>query len=306
MYLCNKYSSGKLLDYFVYQTLSFIQLTYMASFDYNPIASSIKLFWVCPECGCENCSEFIPPYPNFLAESDREIQNTDWFDDECVNCNHQINVTLCTGMWSSYGDIDVEDENFKGEEDVIDSDDYDYDYDNEMYQESHTETDRLLTAVDSLASDVRDKFYMLLYANIISKMEAFLCDTIVNYVMSNEKHKQIFVQTYKPLGDQQFPMSAIYSKYNSLDMLIRNALTAIVYHDIKLVKNLYKNNIGIDVQPDEVIMTAIKTRHDIVHRNGKDKDGNLCNITKEMVEELSIHMKDYIENIERRINSINC
>lgn len=275
---------------------------HMASFDYNPIANSIKLFWVCPECGSKNCSEFVPPSPDFSAETDRESQNTDWFDDECDNCNHQINVTLCTGMWSSYGDIDIDDVNFKGVEDMMEPDD-DY-YDNELFQESHTETDELLVAIESLAENVREKLYMLLYANIISKMEAFLCDTIVKYVMADKKHKQKFVQTYKPFSEQKIPMSAIYSKYNSLDMLIKDALTAIVYHNIKLVSKIYMDNTGIDVQPDREIVAAIKTRHDIVHRNGKDIHGNPCNITKEMVEELSNHVKSYIENIERRINNI--
>lgn len=275
---------------------------FMASFDYNPIADSIKILWVCPECGHENCSEFIPPKPNLAADTDRESQNSEWFEEVCANCDHQINVTLCTGMWSSYGEIDVDDENLKWVDDVIDSDDY---YDNEMYLESHTETDELLAAVDSLEEDVRKKLYSLLYANIISKMEAFLCDTIVKYVMANENHKQKFVQTYKPLAEQKFPMSAIYSKYNSLDMLIKDALTNIIYHKTELVKKLYKDNIGIDIQPDDVIIDAINIRHDIVHRNGKDKEGNPCDITKTMVEELSTHVKDYIEKIEISINSIN-
>ena len=96
-----------------------------------------------------------------------------------------------------------------------------------------------------------------------------------------------------------------HSKYNSLDMLIKGALNNIIYHKIELVKKLYKDNIGIDIQPDDIIIDAINIRHDIVHRNGKDKEGNPCDITKTMVEELSTHVKDYIEKIEISINSIN-
>ena len=105
-------------------------------------------------------------------------------------------------------------------------------------------------------------------------MEVFLCDTIVKYVMSEEAHKQHFVQTYDPLATQNFPMKAIYAKYKTLDKIIKDSLSAIVYHDLELVSKLYKKNTGVDVNPNDIIREAIKIRHDIVHRNGKDKEGN--------------------------------
>lgn len=133
-------------------------------------------------------------------------------------------------------------------------------------------------------------------------MEAFLCDTIVNYVLSCEAHKRRFVQKYEPLAKQQFQMSAIYAKYESLDKIIKGALTSIVYHDIDLVRKLYKKVVDIDLPYTKAIEEAIQIRHDIVHRNGKDKDGNLHSVTRIDVEILSDHVKDFIYEVDSLVS----
>lgn len=45
-------------------------------------------------------------------------------------------------------------------------------------------------------------------------------------------------------------------------------------------------------------MKCIDIRHDIVHRNGKDKEGNLQDISKEDVLDLAEKVSKFIGNIE--------
>lgn len=49
-------------------------------------------------------------------------------------------------------------------------------------------------------------------------------------------------------------------------------------------------------------MKAVEKRHHIIHRNGKDKDGNAIVITKSDVEELINNIIVFVENIEKQLN----
>lgn len=52
-------------------------------------------------------------------------------------------------------------------------------------------------------------------------------------------------------------------------------------------------------------MKCVNIRHDIVHRNGKDKNGELRDITKSDVEEVATKVSELIDNIERQLMSID-
>ena len=268
----------------------------MASFEYNPLSESVTVTYVCPKCEHVNTETFVVPEPDMLAETHHDSINEDFADAQCEECDEAFNVILTNGYYGGYGEMEDVDEIERVEENIPGEDD-DY-YDKLLFKETHSDTEKAVEAIEQLPQEIKDNLYRLLYANIISKLEAFLCDTIVSYVLSSEAHKRKFVQRYKPLATQNFPMSAIYTKYEALDTIIKGALTSIVYHDIVLVRTLYKNIINIDLPNAKAIEEAIHIRHDIVHRNGKDKDGNLHTIQRADVEILLEHVKDFIYEID--------
>lgn len=273
----------------------------MASFEFNPLADSVTVKYECPKCGHVNNDTFGVPSPDFSAETHHDSINQDFDDAVCENCGVQYNVILTNGFYGGEGEIeDVEkildvDESIPGEDEEY--------YDKQLFKDTHSDTEKALEAIDGLPQEIKDNLNRLLYANTISKLEVFLCDTIVSYVLSCEAHKQKFVQNYEPLAEQKFPMKSIFAKFNSLDKLIKGALTSIVYHDVELVRKLYKNVIGIELPPTKEIEEAIEIRHDIVHRNGKDKEGNIRNISKDDVEHLSDHILDYIYEVDTMVQS---
>lgn len=77
----------------------------------------------------------------------------------------------------------------------------------------------------------------------------------------------------------------------------------IIYHHLPRVKNIYKSTLDIDLGNISELMECISIRHDIVHRNGKDKDGNLQNINKEDIVRLASIVSDFIRNIESQFVS---
>ena len=268
----------------------------MASFEYNPLCESLTVTYECPHCGHVNKDTFSVPAPDLLAETHHDSINQDFSDAICEECEQEYNVILTNGFYGGYGEIEDVDNVIDVEEHIPGEDD-EY-YDKLLFKETHSDTEKAIEAIEKLPQEIKGNLYRLLYANIISKLEAFLCDTIVNYVLSCETHKRRFVQNYEPLATQKFQMSAIYAKYECLDTIIRGSLSRIVYHNIELVRKLYKKVANIELPNTKLVEEAITIRHDIVHRNGKDKDGNSHFVTRIDVEMLSDHVLDFIYEVD--------
>ena len=90
--------------------LSFLfksSLTKMASFEYNPIARSLSIRYICPECHQVTESDDFPvPSPNFLAEIANESETFEYYDALCQHCPKEVEVTLMSRYDGGFGEID--------------------------------------------------------------------------------------------------------------------------------------------------------------------------------------------------------
>lgn len=267
--------------------------------DFNPICESISVTFQCPDCGAEVASGPLwVPTPNFAAENNEDSTSYEDYEVECEQCGRSFDVTIYNAMYG--GSVEVEGvDDVTVEEHYAEEDDDYYDY--QLYQATHSEISETLEAIEPLADDIKAHLYRLLYANIISKMEAFLSDTIIKQVLSSDENKKKFIQNYEPLAEQKFPLKSIYDKYKELDSIVRQTLTSIVYHDLKKVSKIYENTLGVQLPKVKEIDDAIQIRHHIVHRNGKDKDGNLVEISKESIQDLAETVSTFMFDIENQL-----
>ena len=272
----------------------------MANFEYSPFASHVTITFKCPKCGVEQTTDALSvPTPDFLSETHHDSINSDYFEVQCENCDELFEVMLATGIYGGEGEMNGVNEIINIDEEIPGDDDDYYDY--QLYKATHSEIDETLEAIEPLTDEIKTHLYRLLYANIISKLEAFLSDTIIKQVLSSNDNKKKFLQTYEPLAEQKFPMKAIYAKYDALDTIIRGALTSIVYHDLELVGKIYNDTLGVQLPKVKEIDDAIQIRHHIVHRNGKDKDGNLVEISKESVQNLAETVSTFMFDVENQL-----
>ena len=86
-----------------------------------------------------------------------------------------------------------------------------------------------------------------------------------------------------------------------LDVRIKKTLRDIIYHNLPVIKNIYRSTLDIDLGDISNLMKCISIRHDIVHRNGKDKDGNLRIINKDDVLNIATSVSEFILNIENQL-----
>lgn len=274
----------------------------MANFEFNPIASYISLRFTCPKCGCEcETDAMCPPSPDWSAETHHESVNSEDYDC-CCECGEDYTVTLHCGFWGGDGEID----NVESVEVIEEFEEENFEPDNNVfsYYDIHIEdTMKAVTAIDGLPAEVKEILYRTLYANLIACMESYLSDKLIQAVLQDTNSKRKFVETFKDYNDVKFSVSEIFAKYENIDRYIKATLKDIIYHNLPKVKGIYKDALNIDLGNISELMKCINLRHHIVHRNGKDKDGNLVPVTKDDIEELAEKLTAFIENIEQQFSS---
>lgn len=276
----------------------------MADFEYNPLAEYITLKWRCPKCGTENESDaFSVPTPNYVAETHHDSIESEWYEDCCSNCDHCINIELYNGFYGGSLEVDL------NNEDVLDIDveypeEDDAWYDKELFDTTHADVIKVMEKIDSIDEDMKFYLYKLLYANLITSMEAYLSDTLIKYVTENDEYLRKFTETYKPFKNQTFTTDDIFNRMDHLKDIVKGELRELMYHNLPKIKPIFMDSMGIDIGVIKDLYKAVLIRHDIVHRNGKDKEGKEHVITKENVEQLCTQVNDFIYNIERQLPPI--
>ena len=88
---------------------------------------------------------------------------------------------------------------------------------------------------------------------------------------------------------------------DNLKDTVKGELRGLMYHNLSKIKPIFKDSMGIDFGEIEELCKAVLVRHDIVHRNGKTKDGKDIIITKEDIEKLASQVNNFIYNIESQL-----
>ncbi|NRP17847.1 hypothetical protein LPJGGPFB_01074 [Ensifer adhaerens] len=139
-----------------------------------------------------------------------------------------------------------------------------------------------LGRVDVQAERLEQAQFRMLYANHIAILEAYLCDRLIDLVAYDDEVLRKFVLKHKNLKSMTVPVHSVLghpgiARKSALDYL-RNFL----YHKLNDVGGIYRDAFDIDIFTNvarkEALAEMVKVRHDLVHRNGRSKDGQLHTI----------------------------
>ena len=269
----------------------------MLTLEYNPTASIIEIVFRCPKCNKVCTAKLGVPAPDFTAETHHDSINIQYDECYCENCDSTYNAELSTGFYGGICEIfDID--GVLDYKEIYDNEDYTYN--RELFDECYDEIAKLLDTIEPLDNQSKEVLYRLLYANIITRMETFLADTLKSYVLSSEKNIRFFTENYKPFQKELVPLSDIHKRVDNQPSCVRQVLDSLMYHDLPKIKQIYKV-LNVDIGNIGDLAKAVIIRHDIVHRNGKDKDGNQRLITREMIEELSSKVAYLIYDVSNQM-----
>ncbi len=166
------------------------------------------------------------------------------------------------------------------------------------------ETLRLKLNVDE--KRIKDFIIRILYANIITAMETYLSDCFIRKIINNKEYIPKLLEFIPELKKKKFKdLKKAYEWFEKLDDNIFDVLTRFSFHNLSIVQNMYKNILKIEF-PEKLgkIYRAISIRHDIIHRNGKTKEGEEFPITKEDLDDLIKIISKFIKKIELHVREI--
>jgi hypothetical protein len=125
----------------------------------------------------------------------------------------------------------------------------------------------------------------LLFVNVISALETYLLDNFVTQVNSDEAKLRKFVETTPAFKQQKIQLSEVFQVREEIQQRANTFLLGMVWHRLDQAKQMFRDTLSVDFPNDTTELSAgILVRHDLVHRNGKTKDGVDHNLTEQDVE----------------------
>jgi hypothetical protein len=162
-----------------------------------------------------------------------------------------------------------------------DYDDFDADYEAELLENGHPYY-VLLASLIEIQTTAQHKrptadakiIHRLLFANIITSLEAYLGDRFRRAIFNNRDFIEDFVLKSGHFREQKISLSDVFKRAKTLDTEIRTFVSAHNWHSLTISIEMYKQAFGVVLpQPSQAIRDGVRQRHDIVHRNGKTVDG---------------------------------
>lgn len=148
------------------------------------------------------------------------------------------------------------------------------------------------------------KMYSLLFTNVITALEAYLSDKFIKRVMSDDETLRRCVESSPEFSKQKVPISEVLKIADSIKSRTKKYLAAIVWHNLERIKPMYESVLQVDLGDISPIMNAVNKRHDLVHRNGRDNEGNPVNVSIEDIQELVSHAKTLVDKVESKLGSV--
>lgn len=150
----------------------------------------------------------------------------------------------------------------------------------------------------------RDVLLRLIYANVITALETYLCDAFVNNIINKPGLLRRFVETTDDFKDSKINVSDLFREYDGILGKVQDFLGKVVWHRLSRVSSLYKNTLNITFPRDiGEIYKSIEIRHDIIHRNGKNIEGHEILITKDDIQKLIANVESLVIYIDSELKA---
>lgn len=145
----------------------------------------------------------------------------------------------------------------------------------------------------------------LVFAGAISSLEAYLGDTLINAVHEKPDIRNSLLKNHKELGAISVTAAELSEDPDLVTKRLIGELRGYLYHNMQRVMALYQGAFSIAMVPSkterDVLFNAMPRRHDCVHRNGRNPQGEKLTVfTDEYVREVIAAIKAVLTHIELR------
>lgn len=148
----------------------------------------------------------------------------------------------------------------------------------------------------------------MVFAETVSSMEAYLGDTLLKAVQTDPSAMKRLVISDKVLSAERVSLEEILANPQIVKDKVLGYLRELLYHNLAKVEVVFRIALQINIFPDKDLKArlykTIQLRHDVVHRNGRDKNGIEQQFPAMLVKETMTDVQAMVRHIERSLKAI--
>lgn len=149
-----------------------------------------------------------------------------------------------------------------------------------------------------------NKTYLkMVYAHAVTLLEVYLEDITKSLILTNNEYLSNTIKNVKPFCDTAFKLADISLEDDGIKKFVINKISDGLFHDIPKVTKVISGVIGkkLDVSISDVCRVT-NVRHDIVHRNGKSRDGEEIEVTLSFVTDALNVIEGFAANLRQKLS----
>ncbi|WP_421477633.1 hypothetical protein [Agrobacterium tumefaciens] len=271
----------------------------------------------CDEVVSEECD--LPPY-DLMADTGGDAVGTEDLEVVCPYCETEHEITI-TAWQLNYWEVESRHPMLRQKKIFLhvppqfdDEDEFEMFLEDERLDDPYRIFVRsssglhALAKVDLVNERLEQAQLRMMYANYIATLEAYLCDRLISLVTYSDAVLKKFLSAHRKLGTKTIPLQAILGNPSIVIEQVEEHLKSQLYHKVDVVTELYRDAFGIDVFKNSdrkvALEAAIKLRHDIVHRNGRAKDGVMISIDHSMVTRVNMLVGGLVNEVETALEEL--
>ena len=260
-----------------------------------------------PNCGSIISEEIWVSEPSWVVEVMSEGDVVEDHDIVCDGCGTDYMVETVHGIWGIRATVDGREieVGIQHESDFYDYEEYLLGYEPEsdtkaFFQKACKD---LLQLIDDHGDRPDSILNRMVFSQLIAAMEAYLSDKILCLSNDYEVIKRRIVENANFIKDQKIELKEVLLDTSKAENLYKVCLQKILYHDLPKVEKLYcialdKAFFPSDKSIEEALKDAVKLRHDCVHRNGANSDGEVHQFDRHTINALANNITALVEHIE--------
>lgn len=285
---------------------------------------------------CPSCSELIVqsvavPEPNYAAEKSRDMTVDGEVAIECEHCGEYLEGNV----WAGPHHCDIELRKYPNTSVLCDPPGYDSppedenwlynwptpEHPKEVFEENHRQ---LLSMIEQqVQKDGSSLMNRMVFAQIITFLEAYLCDTLIMGLRNNREFMISFAEKDGSIKQMAVSASSVLRDPDYVRRIIEQNLKERLYHKfgpsladanskkskLEGVPLWYGTAFGFSIAASEKELDALRDyatlRHDCIHRNGETKDGKKLDLfTKDYLLSALNVAKQVVEHIENKMKEL--
>ena len=154
----------------------------------------------------------------------------------------------------------------------------------------------------TVPGDHGESYRRLLYANAITALETYLSDTFINRVFADKGLLQAYIDSEPKFKERKVSYRDILREAAKVEEAAKQELLDVVWHNIGKTKAMYDDVLGVKLGDVGKIASAVQRRHDIVHRNGRTKEGSVLTVSTDDIQGLIKEVERLASRIEVKLD----